>query len=114
MMNYLVSNAVTGILRDCFDINFHIHLLMMQLPRQQSLSWRLNHRACSRGGIMRTCAILSFFFFFFPAVIAHMTSNSKDLRAAGEHSIQLTVNEIPSAICHDISSRIHFISIYLI
>lgn len=61
-MNYLASNAITGILRDCFDIHFHIHLLMMQLPRQQSLSWRLNHRACSRGGIMRTCAILYFFF----------------------------------------------------
>lgn len=61
-MTYLVINAITGILCECFDINVHIHLLMMQLPRQQWSSWRLNHRACSQGATMRTCAILSFFF----------------------------------------------------
>lgn len=90
-MNYLASNAITGIFRDCFDNHFHIHLLMMQLPRQQSLSWRLNHRACSRGGIMRTCAIL--YFFFFPQPSSLTWPPTPRSPPAGEHLIQLQVNE---------------------
>lgn len=54
----------------------------------------------------------SFLFFLFSAVTAHITSNSKHLHL--QASIQLKVNEISSAICHDILIGIHLISIYLI
>lgn len=98
MMHYLVINAIMSIFCDSFGIFFphpftddavtQTTVVVMEIE-SQGVFTRRNHVHVHHS-----------FVFFFSAFTAHLTSNSKHLHL--QASVQLKVNEISSAICHNI------------